>query len=221
MKVMPKKLVSILSMVLICILMVGCGKTFDASAYVQALLDNSYKNDSAKFVELELGTADEAAAIYDDGIEMEIASLLDGSDESLISDEILDSYRDTFRNLFAKAKYTVKDATKQDDGSFVVVVSYETLNVFTPAMEKYNDKVDEYTTRVSEESLETGVMPSDEDLYNELFAILDDCINAELTNATYSDPAEMDFRVELVDGVYQPNEDDILNLEMLLFDLYE
>ena len=40
----------------------GCGG-FDASAYTKALLDNSYKNDSTDFVDLKIGTAEEAADI--------------------------------------------------------------------------------------------------------------------------------------------------------------
>jgi len=38
----------------------GCGGSFDASAYVKALMDNSYKGDSSAFVEQKVGTKEQA-----------------------------------------------------------------------------------------------------------------------------------------------------------------
>lgn len=53
-----------IALALVCVLMVGilggCGSKFDAQAYLNALLDASYKNDSTAFVEMKIGTAEEA-----------------------------------------------------------------------------------------------------------------------------------------------------------------
>ena len=54
--------------VIICgIMLTACGKKLDAQGYLQAMLDLSYKGDSTAYVEMELGTAEEAAAVFERG----------------------------------------------------------------------------------------------------------------------------------------------------------
>ena len=51
MKMKRLKTVAVMLMAVLALgLFGGCGISFDASAYIKALLDNSYKNDSAEFV---------------------------------------------------------------------------------------------------------------------------------------------------------------------------
>ena len=50
-----RKIVILLAAVMAAVLLGGCGN-FDASGYIKALLDNSYKNDSTAFVEEKVGT---------------------------------------------------------------------------------------------------------------------------------------------------------------------
>ena len=64
MKMLSKKIAVLLIVTLSAGLLGGCGQQFDAAAYVKALLDNSYKNDSKAFVEQKLGTAEEAVEIH-------------------------------------------------------------------------------------------------------------------------------------------------------------
>ena len=47
-----KKCVAVLAMAVVTL--TGCA-SFDASAYLKAILDNSYKNDSTAFVEQKVG----------------------------------------------------------------------------------------------------------------------------------------------------------------------
>ena len=49
-----KKIALLLVGVLMVGMLAGCGQKFDAQAYVKALLDASYKNDSAAFVRTRL-----------------------------------------------------------------------------------------------------------------------------------------------------------------------
>ncbi len=44
------------------------------------------------------------------------------------------------------------------------------------------------------------------------------CMDESLALATYDEPATTTVRVELKNNVYYPNEEDLLNLEMILFD---
>ena len=43
--------------------------SYAASEYLKALLDNSYKNDSSQLVSMKIKTAEEAAEIYEEGLD--------------------------------------------------------------------------------------------------------------------------------------------------------
>ena len=51
-----KKIGAVVSCLLVCGLLAACGAKLDARAYLQAMLDLSYKGDSAAYVEMKLGT---------------------------------------------------------------------------------------------------------------------------------------------------------------------
>ena len=190
----------------------GCGVSFDASAYIKALLDNSYKDDSTEFVAQKVGTAEEASSLYQQGIESELTALLAGN---TVSDELQDEYRQVLKDIFKAVKYTVGDAEKQDDGSYVVTVNYEQMQIFGAAMDAYMVKVEEMT----DEWTQADELPSDEEMYEQIYATLKDCLKEALSNATYADEASATVRVEIVDNTYTPNNDDIANLESVMFDL--
>ena len=190
----------------------GCGISFDAASYVKALLDNSYKDDSTEFVEQKVGTAEEASAIYEQGIESELTALLAGN---AVSDELQDEYRQVLKDIFKSVKYTVGDAQKQDDGSYVVTVNYEQMQIFGAAMDSYMTKVEEMT----DEWTQAEELPSDEEMYEQIYAALKDCLKDALSNVTYADEASTTIRVEIVDNTYTPNDGDIANLESVMFDL--
>ena len=211
-----------LSIIAACLLTVGmlggCGTKFDAAAYTKALLDNSYKNDSTDFVSMKIGTAEEAADLYEQGLDAEVDAML-SSAGGVISEDQAAEFRQVFADLLAKAKYTVGDAEKQDDGSFVVTITYEQLQVFGPAMDAYmtdiNNMVDEWTAAVEA----GGDAPSEDEMTAAIVDSLKDAFVDALGSATYADPATTTIRIELNNNEYSPNQNDITNLEMVLFDI--
>lgn len=223
MKMLSKKIAVLLIVALSAGLLGGCGPQFDAAAYVKALLDNSYKNDSKAFVEQKLGTAEEAAEIYNQGVEHAISDILiDEENEGFsVSEDLLKEYRTTFETIFSKVNYTVGEAEKQEDGSYMVTVTYETMDVFANAMSDYDERVAEWTESLSADVIAGAEFPEEEELYNILFELLKDCINDAVSNVGYSAPQEMTITVELSDGVYSPNQSDIEALEYNLLGLYK
>ena len=213
MKMKRLKTVAVMPMAVLALgLFGGCGISFDASAYIKALLDNSYKNDSAEFVAQKVGSAEEASTLYEQGIESELTALLAGN---TVSDELKDEYRQVLKDIFKAVKYTVGDAEKQDDGSYIVTVNYEQMQIFGAAMDSYMTKVEDMTN----EWTQAEELPSDEEMYEQIYATLKDCLKDALSNATYADEASATIRVEIVDNAYTPNDDDIANLESVMFDL--
>lgn len=209
-----KKLTMALVVVMMLGLLAACGKSFDAAGYTKALLDNSYKNDSTTFVELKIGTAEEAAQIYEEGLDTELDAMITAAG---IDAEAAAGFRQIFADMLAGAKYTVGEAVKQDDNSYVVTITYEQMQVFGPAMENYMASVtamtEEWMSVTSEDEL-----PTEEEMYAAIFEELKVCMADAVANATYAEPATTTVRIELVDNVYQPNEEDIFNLESVMFD---
>jgi len=193
----------------------GCGKDIDASGYVKALLDNSYKNDSTEFVAQGVGTKEEAEQIYNDGIQKQIDSLLLQED---ISDELAEEFSTVIKDVYKNVKYTVGEATKQDDGSFAVEVKYEKMNIFTPAMEAFTTKTTEYMDEMTEKAANGEAVPSEEELTEQSLSMMKDAIQESMANVTYGDEESMTVHVELNDNTYSVNEDDVVSLEQALFD---
>lgn len=204
-----------LSIIAACLALIGllggCGSKFDASGYVKALLDNSYKNDSAQFVSMKIGTADEAAKLYEDGLDSEVNAMVSSMGYS-VSDEQKQAIREVFAKILAGAKYTVGEAEKQDDGSYVVTVTYEQMEIFEPAIEDYMDKIVEMQAGLTGEETNDELVAMAIDAFKD---VLDD----SLANVSYAAPETTTITVELVDKVYSPNQSDLYNLEASLFDI--
>ena len=214
MKKMMKKVSVLFVGVLLLSTLAACAK-FDASAYVKAILDNSYYNDPTGIVEQGIGTEEEAAAIYEQGIQAQMDAMLTGTS---ISDELYQEYRQFYKDLYSKVKYTVGEATEVDENTIEVAITYEKMNLFVNAMEVYQEMLVELVTSWTELALTGGEVPTDEQMNEELFAVLKDCMVDALAEASYSEPASLIIRVELVDNVWTPNQDDLLKLEESVFD---
>ncbi len=212
-----KKMSILLAAVVAATMLVGCG-SFDASGYMKALLDNSYKNDSTAFVDQKVGTAEQAKELYDLGIETELNSLISGV---TISDELKNEFTTTLQDVYKSVKYTVGEAEKQDDGSYVVEVKYQKMKVFAPAMEKFQAEQQAYTDELSEQVQNGGEYPSEDEISEQVYTMLKDAIKDAAANAEFEDEASTTVRIELKDKVYSPNQDDVEALEYALFDLEE
>ena len=210
------KKVKRIALALVCVLLVGalsgCGSKFDAKGYLNALLDASYKGDSKAFVDMKLGTEDEAAELYEQGIDAEMSAFLSGVS---VSDELEGEFREIFKQMLGSVKYTVGDAEKQGD-NYVVTVTYEKMKIFEPVMSQYTDQV---TALATEWQTNPDSMPASEDeMMEEILVILRDCMKEALPNVEYAASATTTVRIELVNNVYTPNQRDVENLETILFD---
>lgn len=183
---------------------------FNASLYLKALLDNSYKNDSSLLVLTGIATAEEAAEIYEEGLDAEVAGM-----ESMLSAEGKEEYKKLIADLLAGAKYTVGEAKKQADGSYVVTVAYEPMNVFEPAIEAYIGAVYAYV-----DMLAAGQkLPSDDEMTEWLAMTLKYCLEESLKSVTYGGPQTTTVRISVEDNEWTPSTYDVMHLEEVLFDI--
>lgn len=210
-----KKIAAMLVCVMSVGLLGGCGNSFDASAYLKAVLDNSYKNDSTGFVELEVGTVEESAEVYEEGIEEVVDAYLFGLDAT---EEQEAAFEATFADILAGAKYTVGEAEKQDDGSYVVTVTYEQMNLYVPAMEIYQEEATALMTEWTEAATAGEEIPSDDEMMTQLIDLLEVSLKEAYANVTYNEAATTTVKVEVVDDLWTPSTADLETLGNALFD---
>ena len=192
----------------------ACEK-FDASSYVKAVLDNSYYNDATGIVEQGRMTAEEAAELYNQGIDSQMDAIFA---KVIVSDELAGEYRQFFEDLYSNAKYTVGEAVEVDDKTFEVTVTYEKMNIFTDVMIAYEAKLTEMVDIWNEDAVAGEEVPSDAAMNEQFSSILKECMVEELQEATFDEPATAIIKVELVDKVWMANQEDLMDLEFALFD---
>lgn len=202
------KMVKKIALALVCVMMVsvlgGCGAKFDAVKYVSAVLDNSYKNDSSKYVEMKIATAEEAAKVYDQGIEANISALVSGA---TLSEELMADYEELIKDIYASAKYTVVSAELQDDKSYVVDVEIEKLKVFEAGANQFIEKIKADPTSFT----------TNEDVYASML----ECFKDQLNNKEYAEAETKTVKLTLNDNVYTPDQKDLEQIEYALFDIEE
>ena len=203
-----RKTAVILAAILVAVLVGACGKPFDASGYVKALLDNSYKGDSAEFVAQKVGTKQQ-------GIDTEMKSL---TSQANVSEELQGEFREVLQNIFKNVKYTVGEAAKKDD-SYEVEVKYQKMKIFEPAIESFNTTSQDYINGITEKAENGEESPSEEELNEEIFTLLKDALINAMDNVSFGDEESTVIHVELKDNTWMPNEADVQNLEKLLFDM--
>ena len=86
-------------------------------------------------------------------------------------------------------------------------------------MENFTTATESYVEEMTEKASNGEDVPSEEEMNEATYAMLKDAIKDSLGTITYEDEATTTVRVELVNKVYTPNEEDVYNLEQLLFDI--
>lgn len=199
-----KKCVAVLAMAVVTL--TGCA-SFDASAYLKAILDNSYKNDSTAFVEQKVGTKEEAADLYQQGIDANMSQLSGYTMDDATKAEM----EKLFGDIYAAADYTVGEAEK-DGKNFNVTVTYRPMTLMTDATEAYMAAIEEKTTELTQRAM-SGEEISDEEIEKMAIDLYLSTFKDQLANIQYGEETSMVIRIELTDNVYAPNQTDLANFE--------
>lgn len=184
--------------------------------YLSALLDVCFRNDSQAFVALGLGTAEEAASIYNAVLNSELLSIeLDSLFTTECPEVLINDLQNLMARMLGSVRYAVTGCELQADGTYQVTIVYEQMILFQPLMELYMAVVTDMATNWSSNY---NSYPSDEELPVYIIAALCDSLRVCLDNVTYAEPAITTVSFEPQDGTYLPNMDDLYNLQNLLFD---
>ena len=205
------KMILLLTGILVIGVLGGCTSDKNVKTYLQALLDASYKNDPTAFMAIKLGSAEDAQALYEQGIDVGVSVFCSRLG---MSDVYEGEYRQVYMDMLSKVRYTVEDAERQTDGSYVVTVTYEKMNIFKPALALHEENV----AAMMEEWANAPEVPTEEERIAAVYSEFKNSMETVLAEVQYDAAASMTVRIELVDNVYTPNTDDIAELEKVLFD---
>lgn len=183
----------------------GC-TTFDACAYMQAILDVSYKNQTESYMEITGATQEEADAIFQKNLD---AAMHEFSATELPQD-LEENYRLLFEDTVKQVKYTVGEAEEGENHSYTVEVAVEPILLFDDTYEEFQNKTEEYASEISNDVMNGEEMPSDDEIQNQVYQTYYEVLQAGLSNGlAYGDARSITVHINrMEDGSYEiPDED--------------
>lgn len=213
-----KRMAIVLMLILLSGTFSGCGKSDNAPQCLKACLDNELKGDTKAVVGLNLALSESAAAdAYDDSIDAQLNALFSSFN---ISKELRKDFWEILLEINANTKYEVGDFTEQEDGSCVVTVTYEQLQVFEPAMEDALEAYDKVFQSWKEDP--SSAVQSDEEMEERFFTLLRGSLKKMLVNVKYKEPAETTITVvKAADKCYVPKRQDLDDLKLEFMDKWD
>lgn len=215
----------------------GAGKgmsTEEASKCVQVELDTTYKGEFQGFVDFYSNvTTEDAKDQYDANIEGEAYNILvglgpempDNSGDSVEpSDMQLHRAKELYKEIYAKADYTVASSTKQDDGTFAVKVTIRPLDVMHLLSDNYETGFEAFFTKFDAVDVESMSDEEFENWYLNVFAseyydTLLDLLEEQVDSVGYLDEKSIVIQVQQSeDGSLFFSDEDWINLDNLVID---
>ena len=211
MKTLKKALVTGLVAVMMVVNLAGCGK-FDAEAYVESCLDLLTKGETEQYMKMTGRSKEQAESDYESNID----AMMTEMDQFNLSDELSNSYRQLFKDVYAKAKYTVKDAEKMDDkdGYYVTVEIEQMTGLFNGIQEELMTEFTEWAN-----SFDADTYPTEDEMYEQMYQMMYDLMSARLDSITYNDPQEVVVEVIGEDNVYSISDGSMTELDEALLDV--
>ena len=199
-----KRVLALGMAVLMCMGLTAGGKDFDAAGYTKSVLDANYHAQYDKYAEYRGISESDAKKEVTEGMRTQIESAFSGMD---VSDEMMDKYIEVADKAYDLADFTVKDAKKQDDDSYVVTVVIKPSDVFRNSSNYVNDIATEYADQ--------GKDPTQTDV---LMDILVESLNRAMEANSYGDETTLEVHVTAdKDGAYGIEESEMETLEATMF----
>lgn len=199
-----KKVLALGMAVLMCVGLTACKKDFDAAGYTKAALDANYHAQYEKYANYRGISEKDAEKEVTDGMKSQIESAFSGMD---ISDAMLDKYIEVADKAYDLADFTVKEAKKQDDDSYVVTVAIKPSDVFANSSNYVNDVATEYANQ--------NLDPTQPDV---LMDILIESLNRAIQANSYGEETTMEVHVTPdKDGAYGIEDSEMETIEATMF----
>lgn len=140
---------------------------FDAGEYVKAMLDVSYKDETALYMEITGATEEAAGSVFEDNLD----ATMEGFEASDMPEKMQPEYRELFGEIAKRVSYTVGEPVRQEDGTYAVEVKVKPITLFPDTYASFQLMAQDYADQVTESVMQGGEMPSDEEMRNEIYQI--------------------------------------------------
>ena len=181
----------------------------EVGTYAQSILDASYKADFDEYTEQTDSTKEEAENLYENNIDQMMT--IAGYDSAGLSDELLDNYRQLFKDMLALAEYEVGEVTEEEDGSFTVAVTAKPL---TGLEAEVTEAVQAELAGITDVSQ----IPGEDEINQMVFQKMYEGLQSRMESPTYGEPQQVDLHVAAdSDNVYSVAESDLTALDQILF----
>lgn len=184
----------------------------EVGTYAQSILDASYKADFDEYTKQTESTEEEAEQLYESNIDQMLT--IAGFDSAGLSDELLENYRQLFKDMLTLAEYEVGDVTEEEDGSFTVSVTAKPLTAF----EGLEAEVTEAVQAELSEITDISQIPGQDEINQMVFQKMYESLKKRMESPTYGDPQQAELHVSKdSDNVYSVSEADLTALDGILF----
>ena len=201
-----KKMAAAVVAMVTALALTACAGGFDASKYVNGVLNNIYLGDSTGYMELVEITAEEAKEEYEQGISVEADFFLQYFGLDSVSDDVYQQIVDMYKQIYSKSKFEVKEAVKNgDDYNVEVVVS--PIDVIVNSEEAISTAVDDFVANANPDDY------TDEQVLNDdLAKLVIKVINDNMANLGYQAEKSIIVKVEKDAQGYYGISDDAIGL---------
>lgn len=192
--------------------------TFDAKAYVEGLLKETYLGEFDKNYMTLVGiTEEEAQATYENCLDVEAQFFCYFYDIEYPTEEQMSQIKDLYAHIYANAKFQVVSAAQQEDGSFSVKLSIEPINIVQLAEARFEDTMqpfyDKYPADVQQAMSDAEYEAMDQE-YAQMILDLYESVMPEIGN---EEAQSLSVQIEKgEDGYYSLTDDDFNRIDSLI-----
>ena len=168
----------------------GCSFGFDASKYIQGALDAQLHGEFETYAEMTGSSESDIEELYNTSIDAEMDTF--ASSGLTLSAEDKQRFRDLFIELFKVTKYEVGEATKNDDGSFTVPVTFSECTALNNSIDKMTKDLEAYAKEVAD----SGTTIDTDQATAKAIDLLYDALSEEVKNPQYGESQTMELTVK-------------------------
>ena len=176
----------------------ACGSSFDASSYITAFMDMLTQGDVSQYAQLTKQSEEDAGKDYQEMLD----AMKEAFDQDGVTEETKQKVVDVYVQVLKKAKYTVHDAEKTDEG-YDVTVDIE------PITGLYDGLMDEITGEM-DAAIESGEMTLD-NMYDWIFSKMAEKMEGRVDSLSYGETQSVTLTIVKGDDGYEIKDQDAIS----------
>ncbi len=189
---------------------------YDAADYVKAVLDVSYKGETAVYMEITGASGEEAESIFADNLD----ATMEGFETTDMPEELKPQYRELFSELAESVCYTVEKPERQEDGNYAVNVMVKPITLFSDTYDTFQQKTREYADQVTNSVMQGNEMPAEEEMQSRIYQIYYEVLREAMDKGSlYGEAKDVSVRVKKTGMTsFEADKEDMDRLDSVLIE---